>query len=299
MRQVVYIDVLLLLNLIINFILLFLTSLILKIDYKRYRMFIGAFLGSLYSLIILLPELNWIFSFLTKMIVCFIIIFICFGFVKAKRFFKISAMFLFMTFVFAGSMVGLWILFKPNGFLYNNTSLYFNFNPLVLIITTVACFLIIRIIVFILNKRNVFLSSYSFKLNVNEFVFSGKAMMDTGNSLRESFTNYPVVICTYDFLKECFPKEAINFFSGNIDEVVDSKSATWDKKNRLVMYNTIKGRGILPSFMPDKLLLYENNKPEHCVTKVYVAVINNTSKINENYDMILSPQIFERNEIDD
>ncbi|MPM79274.1 hypothetical protein SDC9_126307 [bioreactor metagenome] len=298
MRQVIYIDVLLVLNLIINYILLLLTGLLLKLEFKRVRIFFGALLGSLYSLIILLPELNTLFSFIVKMLVCVLIIFVSFGFGTIKRFLRTSLMFLVMTFLFAGVMVGLWILLKPNGFVYNNSSLYFNFNPLVLIITTIACYLIIRLVVMLLNKRNKSLSVCQFKLHVNEFVFSGKAMMDTGNSLRESFTGFPVVICTYSFLKTCFPKEVRPFFSGEIDGAVECENTGWDKKNRLVVYNTIKGKGLLPAFMPDKLILQTLDKSEVTVTKVYIGVINNTAKINEEYDMILSPQILERNEID-
>ncbi len=53
----IYIDVLVCLNFIVNYFLLLATGKFLSRPCKRWRMLLGAFLGGLYSLYILLPEI--------------------------------------------------------------------------------------------------------------------------------------------------------------------------------------------------------------------------------------------------
>ena len=52
----IYIDILVCLNVIVNYFLLLASGKFLSRPYKRWRILLGAFLGGLYSLYILLPQ---------------------------------------------------------------------------------------------------------------------------------------------------------------------------------------------------------------------------------------------------
>ena len=56
MEQVIYIDILIVTNIIINFFLILLTSKIMYLKINYTRLILGEILGAIYSLYILLPE---------------------------------------------------------------------------------------------------------------------------------------------------------------------------------------------------------------------------------------------------
>ena len=71
MQTVIYVDVLVVLNLIITYLLLLCTALALRQSPSALRLFFGSLLGGFSSLIILLPDLGWVIGFLLKAGVCF------------------------------------------------------------------------------------------------------------------------------------------------------------------------------------------------------------------------------------
>lgn len=63
----IYIDILVCLNVIVNYFLLLASGKFLSRPYKRWRILLGAFLGGLYSLYILLPQLAQWFTILVEL----------------------------------------------------------------------------------------------------------------------------------------------------------------------------------------------------------------------------------------
>ena len=64
MKQTIYIDVLISINLFINYFLLLSVAKILTLKPERKRIILSSFIGSLYSLVILLPSINIVLSLL-------------------------------------------------------------------------------------------------------------------------------------------------------------------------------------------------------------------------------------------
>lgn len=90
------------------------------------------------------------------------------------------------------------------------------------------------------------------------------AFLDTGNKLREPFSNAPVII-------------------------VDSSKISADGKNtRLVPVSTVNGVGFLTAFKPDKIIL-KSAKGEEVIENAYIALSNDVK--DENYSAILNYDI--------
>lgn len=288
MRQVIYADVLVILNLFISFFLLLATEFFTKEKAKRWRLFLGALTGGLYSLQVFLPEMGVVMNLLSRILAGFIITYISFGFKTYKRFLKLFLVFLLMTFAFAGLMIGLWMIFRPEGMLLNNSTVYFGISLPVLIVSTAVCYVIMKFISKILLKNKPQQTIFDFTLEIDGEKLTGRAMLDTGNTICESFSGYPAVVCTYDFLKEVFPENSEGFFKGNVTELHKITDSRWQKRIRLVSYSTVAEKGVLPSFRPDRLIVSGSVETD----KIFVSVISRKKYINESFDMLLNPNLF-------
>lgn len=288
MRQVIYVDVLVILNLFISYFLLLSTILMSKEKAKRWRLLLGALLGGIYSLVVFLPEMGAFFNILSRILAGGAIVFVSFGFKTYKRFLKLFVMFVMMTFLFAGLMIALWIIFKPNGMFLNNSTVYFQISLPVLVVSTTVCYVVARLVSKLLLKNKPQSTIYDFTLEIFGKKLSGRAMLDTGNTLVESFSGYPVVICTYEFLKDAFPQNSEAFFKGDVNFLNQITDENWRRKTRVVSFQTVSDTGLLPAFQPDKLSLHNSIETD----KVYVAVMSRKKYINESFDMLLNPNLF-------
>ena len=153
MKQVIYVDVLIIVNLFVNYFLLLTTSKFLNLKLKLSRFILGEILGSIYSLYIFIPEPNLFVSVLVKLFMSITMVAAAFEFNKIKQFLKIIVCFYAVNFAFSGTMFTLWCFLKPNGMIINNDIVYFNISPLTLIISTVVYYIIIEIINRVIEKK--------------------------------------------------------------------------------------------------------------------------------------------------
>ena len=92
-KQTIYVDVLLAVNLFINYFLLLATAKFLAVRRLRLRMLAAAALGSAYSLTLLLPEIPVALSLLMKLFMAASLVFLAFPNEGVKRFLKALACF--------------------------------------------------------------------------------------------------------------------------------------------------------------------------------------------------------------
>ena len=255
---------------------------------NRFRILLGATLGSLYSLIVFLPEMGVLFNILSRIAAGGIIVFASFGFKTLKRFLKLSLTFILMTFLFAGAMIAMWIIFRPSGMVINNSTVYFGIKMPVLIASTALTYIAIKFVMKFLNKSRPPMTICDVTLYFAGKDVKGRAMLDTGNTLSEGFSGYPVVVCTYEFVKDILPYECEDFFKGNVNALHSIADKNLMKKVRVVSYGTVSETGLLPAFQPDKLVVGKEVETD----KVFVGVLNCKKYINESFDMLLNPNLF-------
>ncbi|MEG0664455.1 MAG: sigma-E processing peptidase SpoIIGA [Clostridia bacterium] len=128
MKVIVYVDILILLNFFINYILLKSTALLAKAVINVKRLMLSAGILSFGSLIIFLKPLNFLIMILIKIVFLFIMSFIAFGFNNSKRFFKLTFFLLLITFIFNGIISGIWYFASSENVYFNNQTVYFNIN---------------------------------------------------------------------------------------------------------------------------------------------------------------------------
>lgn len=271
MKQTIYIDVLIAVNLLINYFLLLAAANFLSLRFRRRRVFLASLLGAFYSLWILMPEINLWAAFAVKLAMAATIVLTAYPLNGFKQFLRELAAFYIVSFSFAGFMLAVWYFIAPQGMVIKNSVVYFNISPLILILLTVVCYLFIRLIHRLTGRQAAAGTFCTVTVDYSGKRASFLGKVDTGNSLTEPFSNYPVLVVYEDFVKNLIPEKE----SGKV---------------RLVPFHTVSGEGLLPAFRPDLLTLV-CGKNIYCMHNVYIAA--SKTKLGE-FDALINPDLLQK-----
>lgn len=273
--MVVYADILVLLNMTVDYFLLALTARLIKSGTSVLRQLFAAFIGGLSSLSLFLPPLNIFLEILVRAVICAILCLTAFGFGTYKRFFRSVAVFFAVSFGYAGGMLGLWQLFRPDGMVIRNSVVYFNISPLFLIFFSVVGYFAVLLLRTILQK------SASLAKRCEVKVFAGKnsgsfiAISDTGNSLEDSFGSGEVIIAD---------KAAVELLLGDYSEE-ELKS-----RYRVLPCNTVTGSELLDGYRCDKAYINCDGRVTE-ISRPILAV--SKQPLNGEHSLIINPKILE------
>lgn len=198
--MIVYVDVLVLVNFIVNLFILHVTVQTLRKRVKLAWMCVSSFVGSLYVLTVLYPGLKYLTYFPFKILILIAMILIAFREKNILLNIKASLIFLLYSILLAGMCL----------FIQMNSSKDMSFNVIItnfpyeklLLSVMVIYILIYRIMIFIGDRKKMSTLIYTIDIINKNYKKTIKAFLDTGNELREPATNLPVLIVERDILSE-------------------------------------------------------------------------------------------------
>lgn len=270
-----YADILVLINTYVNYFILLATCAFLRTPRRFLRLFLGSAVGGICSLVILIPQQSEIFSMLCQLIIAVFIILSVFGFQNLRAFMKRLASFFLVSFLFSGSVYFLYQLIQPSGLIINNSVIYFDISAFELIVGSALIYAVI-IVVRALNggfsKNDRKTVKMTVKHNGKSVEFS--CLIDTGNMLRDAFTDMPVAVVDKAILK------CILIDSDNLDTETIVRN-----KIRYIPYNTVGNDGLMPVFKPDALYIDER-KSDNILIGVSLHKFECEYKAVANYDII-------------
>ncbi len=237
--QTIYIDVLFVLNIYVNFFLLRITAGITPSPMRTGRCIASSLYGRIFSLIILLPSLGTALTLLIKFITAVSIVAAAFGIRGKKRLMINTAAFFAANFVLAGTVYSVYTLLKPEFIHFNNASFYIDFSLIILIITTTALYIAVRLIRMWTDKTPE--GSFNVYIRSGEKTISLQGLADSGNGLVDYFTGAPVIICSEE-----------NFFDLTGSQL---NMESLPHGFRLLPCSVISGSGLIPVFRPDEVLI--------------------------------------------
>lgn len=270
--MVVYLDILIFLNAIIDYCLLCLSSLIIGQKIKSIRLIVAALVASLFSLVIFLPNLNpitEIFIALSSALVTTIIAFIR---KNLKLFIKFYFSFLSVSISFNGLITAIWFLAKPGGMILKNSVLYFNISALEMIFWTIISYIIIKAVLCIIRRSSPMATRCKLTLSNYDKTLELVAMVDTGNSLKDIYTGKQVIIVGKDTAKDLF---------GDISLIPPI----------LLPYSTVDGVSMMSAFCCKRTKI--NN---HEIGPSLIAVSDRNIE-ESDYKAIVNPQILIEGEL--
>lgn len=248
---------------------------------RQIRLIAGALFGALCSLIILLPPMNSALSLITKLAVSLVICLISFRFDGIKCLIKNTAAFFMISFLFCGVMIALWFTFTPKEMVINNSTVYFNISPVILIVSSLVTYFVVRIICRITGRKKPKDLYCDVKIDCRSSQATIKGKLDTGCSLVEPFSGSPVIVCDRSKIKNIIPENILEYEKS----CAGMPTAT---KIRLIPYSTIHGTGLLPCFKPDRVFIGDSL----CLNEIYIAVADDGS-MDSKLGCVINPQCFD------
>ena len=114
--MIIYVDVLFIENLILDFIIILATEIICNVKFKFGKTMFASCIGSLITVFCILKNIN---QFVVKIFLSAFLIFIIVGFKNKKRFIKVLSVFYLTTITFGGTSYMLLFSVNPKEIIYN------------------------------------------------------------------------------------------------------------------------------------------------------------------------------------
>ena len=256
--MIVYADVLICINIIIDYFLISFTVLIIKSKCSFGRQLLGAVVGGFCSLLILIERESILISIAVRLITSIFVTLAAFGFFSIKVFLKRLGFLYGASFLFSGALNLLLELLNPVGLIVHNGIVYYDLSALLLVVMVAVIYSVLTIFSKIF-KRN---SEELCKIEICEGnnIASIIALVDSGNSLIEPFSEKGVALVD--------PKY--------------SEILSGDKKHkRVIPYKTVSGEGTVFGFVPDKIRLLSSGEE----LDLYIAF--SPEPLGEKYGAVL------------
>ena len=253
----VYVDILIILNTLVNYFILLAGDKVLRLHSKRWRILLGGAVGGLSSLLLFLENLGIVMTLLKILTAIFMTV-VTFGIKPIRRLLKSVFLLFVITFLFGGLLFAIYIFFDKDILIYSNGIVYFDIDLTFLIICTVISYAVITVISKITDKKAPKSKEYYVTVENAGKIISCTALMDTGNNLREPFSDYPVIMLDKELFNKLFTEDKI----------------------RLIPVSTVNGESVIKAFRPQKLIINDFS-----TDKVYIG--ESISQLNE-YKMILN-----------
>ena len=249
--RTVYVDVLIVVNMVIDWIMLLSAGRLLKLGAKPRRVLLGGAVGSVCSLAALLPKLAPPVNLLLDIGFAALMVFTAYGRASPKSFFIRTLTLFAVSFSFCGAMIFICTVFHPSGVAVVNDVVYFNINPVVLILLTLCCFYALKLFSRITRKdlgKSICLVSVKIGGSVSEF----QALADSGCHVTEPFSGNFVIIAD----KSCIGVPLTNF------------------PIRIIPYQSLGGDGILEGIIAEEASI--DGKP--LAERVYLGLCSGVLK---------------------
>ncbi|MCR4796146.1 MAG: sigma-E processing peptidase SpoIIGA [Ruminococcus sp.] len=237
--ETIYVDVLLVLNIYVNYFLLRITAGLTHSPLRTGRCIAASLYGSIFSLTILLPNLGSIAALLIKTAAAVSIVALSFGLHGRKRLVINTLAFFAANFVLAGTVYGVYSVFEPRFMHFCNGCFYIDFSLLILILTTAVLYVAVRFLRIWLDRTPD--GSYRVLIREGGKVIAVNGLADTGNGLVDFFSGTPVIICAAEYFNELTGREL------NIDRL--------PRGFRLLPCTAVSGNGLIPVFRPDEVII--------------------------------------------
>ena len=246
----IYLDLVLFLNFIFDFLLLITTSILLRRRVKLYRIFIGALVGSL-SILFLFIKITSLQLFLLKLVVSLIMVLITFGYKNLKYTLK-NLGYLYMTSIILGGFLyflNLQLSYKNEGIVFFHQGLSINYIFLI-IFSPIILYIYIKQGI---RLRRTYTNYYKVHITMKDKVIKCIGYLDTGNNLIDHITNKPVILINPSLIKK-IPKYYFTYFNGpndsglikcfRVDKVIIEKYGFYKNVVLGVMHEDLKLDGV-------------------------------------------------------
>ena len=196
--EVIYVDSLFLLDLVIDYCLLLLSGRVSGVILRRWRYFLGAMVGALYAVCMVLPGMQWLENTLMKLALGVLMALIAYG--REARFWRCTAVFFAVSALFGGAVLAASLLAgaEPCGGAFVSVSLR------VLALSFGFCYFVVMRL---FQRQTV---KATRKIQTVSITYRGetvalRALRDTGNALHDPASGRAVLVAEREKVKPLLP----------------------------------------------------------------------------------------------
>lgn len=287
MKTIIYVDVLLVINLLITYILLLLTCAVLKMYAQKMRLLIGSILGAVYSLIVLAPEMGFLVSLILKLFMCISIVCVTFQLKSIRIIIRFCICFFAVNVAFSGSLLLLANTINTSFIYVRNAYVYMNFNFPMLLVMIVVSYVVMKFMIK-LFQRSPSNEIYRVRIYIDGLYVETAAVADNGNTLYEPISGKPVSILCRDVILPLLPKNVQIFVEGDLTPLKTFEQG-WETRVAVICAQFAVGGSLLPTVKVDMIEIIQAKnsiKHENCV----IALTKNTFD-EMNCQMLLHPSL--------
>lgn len=255
----IYLDILLLLNWWIDYLLLLGVRRVMGGGGRPWRLALGGLIGALSCLILFAPPLPVVVTLLLKLVTAVCMVLVAFRWQGLFGLCRRTLLLFTLSAGLAGLCGALYFFVAPQGFYVVNGVVYYAVPPLLLVGLTVVCYGLLTLSDWLTRRRAPRQHTFTVEITEGDRRVSFLCLYDTGNHLVEPFSGYPVLVLERDVA------EQLRTIPASVEEVPPGEG--W----RLIPYETVGGGGLLPAFIPTKVVIHTKTVP-CALDACYVAV---------------------------
>ena len=297
----IYVDIVLLENLCMNYIILFGTAYIIKIKVKHIRILLASLIGAVYAVLAYAGVFPIYANLITKIILSICMTYIAFNPKKLKGLIKELILFYLVSFALGGCAFALLYIVRPQDIFMKN-GVYIGTYPLKIallggITGFVITYVAIKIVKTRITKNEII---YKAIIKIEEQEIEINVLLDTGNMLKDPISGDAVIMVEKNKLYKILPNEMLdntNKFLGG--EFENAESLEYRKRIRFIPFTSVgKQNGMLLGIKPD-LVKIITDVDEIVNEKAIIGVYEKTFSKSGKYSGLIGLDILERSEADE
>ncbi len=294
----VYIDIVFMENILLNYIILLSTALMSKSRINSPRILLASSIGGIYSILNYIVDITFFLNVLIKFIMSIILVVIAFNTNKLKIVIKQLIFLYLVSFTFGGITFMLLFFINPQNIVFKNNHFVGTYPLKVTILGGILGFIIVFTVSKIIRDR----MSKKAMLCDLEIFYKGKVkkvktMIDTGNLLKEPITKKDVIIVEKNSLKDIVDEDIL----ANIDNILKGKWLESDDermhsyKFKLIPFMSLGNEnGLLIGFKPDYIKIYDED--ENVRNDIIVAIYNGRLSRTNLYTSLIGLDVLKKGE---
>lgn len=298
--MVAYLDLLIIENLCINYLILYTSGKLLNRAIKKLKLASASAVGALYvfSLYVNIPMylLN-----ISKVIMAILLVKIAFNSKNVKMVINETIVFFMVSFIYAGCALGFLHLIKPKViYMVNGIIIGGEYIFEILMISILVSFILIKFGMKLIKMKHKFNKNdmlCNLKIGLGKNCINVNALIDTGNLLTDPISGMPVIIVEKEKLRALIPDNEID----RIDELIGGDGIFNEEfcntRIRAIPYISLGNKnGVMIAYKTDWIKVEYRGEINE-INNALIGIYNDTLTKNNKYSALIGLQILERSKV--
>ncbi|WP_071395418.1 sigma-E processing peptidase SpoIIGA [Bacillus tuaregi] len=296
----VYLDIIWLLNFLFDSLLLYLTALVLKRDFRYWRILAGGMIGSVIILLSITPLNTYSGHPIVKLLFSVVMILTVFGYRRFKYFISGLMTFYLATFLVGGSLMGIHYFIQFDLDLSSSVfmaSIKGFGDPISWLFVVLGFPLAWQFSKRNMDRIEVAKIQHNQKVLV-EIVLGGESyrftgLVDSGNQLYDPISKMPVMFVSVKKIIEVLPKELKEIAIESEEVILGSKplAPEWENRLRVIPYKVLgQEHQLILALKPEQMVITQNGETIQ-VEKGLISLTMQELSSDDSFQCIVHPKM--------